>query len=162
MLTCVAFSALFRKVDYIEENRDLKSAIKETINFKIMGDIVFLYFALANFLNSLVYYVPIIFMKDRIIKLNIGDANDAVRLMVYFGLANAFGRAVFGYIADIKSLNRLMLYSSSVIAYGLVIALTIFANTYNLMIICIILYGATEGLQQFNTLFKFNIPFIWL
>jgi cyanate permease len=156
MFTCVAFSALFRKVDYIEENNDFKTALKESINFRIMRDKVFIYFAFANFISSLVYYVPILWMKDRIIKLGIGDANDAVMLMVYFGLANAFGRAVFGFIADNQSLNRIMLYSSSIIVYGITIALTTFAKTYQSMSICIVIYGAAEGLQLFLNLLLFN------
>lgn len=152
MFSCVAFSATFRKVDHIQEKGDIKTALKETINFGITRDIVFLYFAFANFINSLVYYVPIIFMKDRIIKLGIGDADDAVRLMVYFGLANAFGRAIFGFIADNQSLNRLMLYSSSVIVYGIAIALTTFANNYTLMALCYMIFGAAEGLLQIKSI----------
>ncbi|CAG2177127.1 unnamed protein product [Oppiella nova] len=122
MFSCVAFSSLFRKVDYMEEKSDLKTALTETFDFHILTDVVFVYFAFANFLCGAVYYVPIIFLKDHVVKTGIGTGGDAVNLMVFFGLSNAFGRAFFGYIADFPSLNRIILYGLSVLSYGVAIA----------------------------------------
>ncbi|CAG2171579.1 unnamed protein product, partial [Oppiella nova] len=45
MFSCVAFSSLFRKVDYMEEKSHLKTALTETFDFHILTDVVFVYFA---------------------------------------------------------------------------------------------------------------------
>ncbi|XP_054157000.1 monocarboxylate transporter 4-like [Oppia nitens] len=146
MFTCVGFSSLFRKVDYMQEKSDLKSALKETFNFKIFKDGVFIYFAIANFLNGSVFYVPIIFLKDHVVKTHIGTDAEAVQLLVYFGLSNAFGRAFFGYVADFQSLNRIVMYGLSIISYGVAIALMAsFGTQYIYMIVWVVMFGLSEG-----------------
>ena len=153
MFTCVIFATLFRNVqtNHIQEKsckkRALKSAFEETFNFRILKEILFLYFAFATLLNGTVYYVPVIFIKDHVKKTGIGNDRDAMHLMVVFGLADAVGRAVFGYVADNKSLNRLILYALSVISNGAAIGLiAAFGHNYTLLMIGFMIFGATEGL----------------
>ncbi|CAG2170221.1 unnamed protein product [Oppiella nova] len=148
MFSCVAFSSLFRKVDYMEEKSDLKTALKETFDFRILTDVVFVYFSFANFLYGAVYYVPIIFLKDHVVKTGMGTGGDAVNLIVYFGLSNAFGRVLFGYIADFPSLNRIILYGLSVLSYGVAVGLiAAFGQNYTILVILIIIFGLAEGLS---------------
>ncbi|CAG2101566.1 unnamed protein product [Medioppia subpectinata] len=147
MFTCIAFSAFFRKVDYMEEKSDLKSALKETFNFNILKDMVFLYYGFASFLNGTVFYVPIIFLKDHVVKTGMGTGADAVNLMVIFGFCNAFGRVFFGYIADFQSLNRILLYGLSIITYGIAIGLiaAFSIDNYKIMVFGIIVFGMAKG-----------------
>ncbi|CAG2164537.1 unnamed protein product [Oppiella nova] len=108
MFSCIAFSSLFRKVDYMEEKSHLKTALTETFDFHILTDVVFT---------------------------GMGTGGDAVNLMVFFGLSNAFGRAFFGYIADFPSLNRIILYGLSVLSYGVAIGLiAAFGQNYTLLL----------------------------
>ncbi|CAG2177565.1 unnamed protein product, partial [Oppiella nova] len=146
MFSCVAFSSLFRKVDYMEEKSHLKTALTETFDFRILTDVVFVYFAFVIFLCGAVYYVPIIFLKDHVVKTGMGTGGDAVNLMVFFGLSNAFGRAFIGYIADFLSLNRIILFGLSFLSYGVAIGLiAAFGQNYTLLIVLIIIFGLAEG-----------------
>ena len=146
MFTNVFFASLFRSVGDKQENQSLKTALKETVNFKIFKEPLFLYYGFALFLNSTVYYVPIIFLKDHLKKTKVGDEKDSVRLMVFLGLSNAFGRALFGYISDNESLNRTIIFAMAVISYGITMGIMA-AIKYNftIMIIGVILFGIAEG-----------------
>ena len=130
------------------ENKSLKSALKETFNFAILKEPLYLYYAFVNFLNGTVYYVPIIFLKDHIKKIGAGTDSDSVKIMVVLGLFNALGRGLFGYIADNKSLNRMLIYGMAVISYGLTMAIMA-AVQYNLTLIMVgtALFGIAEGMH---------------
>lgn len=148
MFTNVFYSSLFRKVGDRVENQSLKSALRETFNFKILTEFLFLYYAFANFLGGIVYYVPVIFLKDHIKKTGIGSDDDSVKIMVIFGLSNALGRALFGYIAENESINRTILFAMSVITYGLAIGLiAAFGHNFLLLTIGYLIFGIAEGLQ---------------
>ena len=156
MFTNVFFSSLFRKVDYMEEKPSLKNALQETFNFRILTEVLFVYFCVVNFFIGSVYYVPVIFLKDHVIKTGVGDHKDAMYIMVAFGLSNAFGRAVFGYIADNESLNRLICYAISVISYGIAIgAIAAFGHKFAHLLIGFMVFGATEGKSRY--VFKMSL-----
>jgi MFS family permease len=85
-------------------------------------------------------------MTERVVKTGIGSEWDAAMLTGYFGLANAFGRVLIGYLGDLFDERcRLWLYVGDIIILGVVICLSIFATNYVTMAVFLVTFGIFEG-----------------
>src|SRR5699024_1465955 len=107
MFLCVFFAATFRDPPYkqiananSQKEFSIRSAIKETFNFRILSNPMFAYFVIINTIASLVYYVPLLLTHDRLVRLELGNSRDGAVLMVFFGISNGIARTLFGYISD--------------------------------------------------------------
>lgn len=122
-----------------------KRAMVETFNFSIMKDKLFLYYILGNFINSIVYYTPVLITNDRVHRMDLGDVSDGATLMIYYGLANGFARTFFGYFCDKDYVNRTALYGVAIGLMGLVVGASNFATSLVFMEVCYVFMGIFEG-----------------
>ncbi|XP_015929018.1 monocarboxylate transporter 12-B [Parasteatoda tepidariorum] len=123
----------------------MRDAFKEMMNFKLMGDIIFLMFGFSNFFTNIGFNVPFVYIKDRAIGMNIADDVHASYLLSVIGIANTIGRVILGYMSDRSCINRLWLYNASLTLCGLSTALSSFCTSYYPMALYSAVFGATAG-----------------
>lgn len=113
--------------------RSFKAELSETMDISLMWDFVFVLFAVSNLLTSIGYCVPYVFLPDRAVMMEIADKRQASFLISIVGITNTVGRIVFGYIADFKFVNRLMMYNTVLVLCGLASFASSLCVTYPLM-----------------------------
>ena len=64
------------------------------------------------------------------------------------GIANIVGRLVIGFIADIKCVNRVMLYNTSLVIAGLFSVASVALWTFPLQMVYAFVYGFSIGASQ--------------
>ncbi len=115
--------------------------LSSMIDFSLMKDPVFQLIAWSHMLVSLGYCIPYIFLPDRA-KL-LGQSTDQGAFLVsIIGISNTVGRVVFGFVADRKGVDRLMLYATVLMLGGISTMLQSFCVYYELL--C--LYAAAIGM----------------
>ncbi|KAI2810932.1 Mct1p [Blomia tropicalis] len=133
---------LFR---WLNCSEDIIETFSEMIDLSLMRNYIFLIFSISNFLTSVGYHIPFIYLKDRIVELNVALPEEAGFFTAIIGVASTISRLVFGYLADHSFVNRLWLYIISVTFCGLVIMANSFITSYQLMAIFCTLFGVTCG-----------------
>ncbi|XP_075678332.1 monocarboxylate transporter 12-like isoform X2 [Dermatophagoides pteronyssinus] len=150
--TCLIFSAL-----YVEPNCPLPTSkhdmnskslfcqvIKETTDFSLLWKRKsFLLFVLNQFFLSLVFFTPIIIITDRIKRSGFGLSSSSIYFC--FGIANGFGRILFGYISTNFDIDNLWLLIIVTIALGATIWLTNLAHTFATIQLFYALFGIFFG-----------------
>jgi len=86
--------------------------------FRLLLDVVFILFAVSNLLTSIGFVVPYIFLPNRGLRLGF-SASESSLLISMVGISNTVGRLMFGYIADLKCVNRLILYNTVLVTCGI-------------------------------------------
>lgn len=99
--------------------RDFFNELRETMDISLLWDLVFMIFAISNLLTSIGYCVPYIFLPDRAQSMGIANRKQASFLVSIIGITNTIGRIIFGWIADFKFVNRLMLYNTVLVLCGI-------------------------------------------
>ena len=150
--TCLIFSAL-----YVEPNCPLPTSkhdmnskslfcqvIKETTDFSLLWKRKsFLLFVLNQFFLSLVFFTPIIIITDRIKRSGFGLSSSSIYFC--FGIANGFGRILFGYISTNFDIDNLWLLIIVTIALGATIWLTNLAYSFATIQLFYALFGIFFG-----------------
>lgn len=113
--------------------RSFTAELGETMDITLLWDFVFVLFAVSNLLTSIGYVVPYVFLPIRATTMEIADPRQASFLLSIIGITNTIGRIVFGYIADFKFVNRLMLYNTVLVLCGLASFVSSLCVTYPLM-----------------------------
>lgn len=126
---------------FIKLSPEMRDTLKQMLDFSLLKDPVFLLFAISNLCTSIGFNMPFIYLPDRALELGI-DSTDAAFLISVIGIANTFGRIVFGWLSDRQSVNRLYLYNSALTICGLWTALSPLCTTYPWLIA----YAACFGL----------------
>ena len=117
--------------------KDVWGTLSELMDFRLMLDVVFVLFAVSNFLTSIGFVVPYIFVPERGKILGFTKSQSAW-LISAIGISNTVGRVIFGYIADFKCINRLMMYNVALVLCGLVSILSSLCFNFALMMLYII------------------------
>lgn len=115
--------------------------LKEMMDCHLMIDVIFQLFAISNLLTSIGLCVPYVFLPDRATSLGL-QKNEGAFLISIVGISNTVGRIVFGFLADFKFINRLMLYNTVLVLCGVCSLLSALCFNYPLM--CV--YAASFGL----------------
>ncbi|XP_064615167.1 uncharacterized protein LOC135479278 [Liolophura sinensis] len=126
---------------FIKLSPEMRDTLKQMLDFSLLKDPVFLLFAISNLCTSIGFNMPFIYLPDRALELGI-DSTDAAFLISVIGIANTFGRIVFGWLSDRQSVNRLHLYNCALTICGLWTALSPLCTTYPWLIA----YAASFGL----------------
>ena len=134
---------LFKKFNFPDE---IKENFCEMIDLSLMRNEIFLIFSVSNFLTSIGYHIPFIFLKDWIVDNRIGSPQETGFFTSIIGLFSTISRLVFGYISDHSFVNRLWLYTISVTFCGIVIISNTVATTYKLLAIFCAFFGITCGM----------------
>ena len=109
---------------------DMRQTIHEMMDFRLFLDIVFILFAVSNLLTSIGFVVPYIFLPNRGLNEYKFNSDQSSWLISVVGISNTVGRVVFGYIADLKCVNRLMLYNTVLVVCGIFSVLSIWMATF--------------------------------
>lgn len=132
-----------------------------------MRDPVFLIFTLSNFLTSIGFNIPYVYIAAQAEVLNM-NKEQASYLLSIIGIANTVGRIILGYISDKPWVNRLLVYNicltscgigefystpSSFVSINLQICFSIFISASALSVLCYDFY--TMG--TYSTVFGFTI-----
>ncbi|XP_055334388.1 monocarboxylate transporter 12-like [Paramacrobiotus metropolitanus] len=123
----------------------VKIAVKETLDPALLTDWVFLYFTVSNFLTSLAFQVPYIFLPDRAEKNLEIEGEDAAFLLSIIGLANIAGRLIFGFLSDRPQINRLWLYNGAVTIAGVAMCLSVWCLNYAMLATFATVFGLFIG-----------------
>lgn len=106
-------TALFGCIPCSQETKD---TFTEIMDFSIFKDSVFIIFTMSNFLTSVGFNVPYVYVaqfgKER------GLQNPEL-LLSGIGMANTIGRIVLGYFSDKAYVNRLFVYNMCLTLCGI-------------------------------------------
>jgi len=120
---------------------------KKMIDLTLLKDPVFLLFAVSNFLTSIGFNAPFIYIPDRAEKeLGLTRTQGAMLLSVV-GVSNTVGRVLFGFTSDhpIVRRRRLFVYNGALTVCGVATMLSVYATTYYTMIAYAATFGITIG-----------------
>ncbi|PVD18876.1 hypothetical protein C0Q70_21433 [Pomacea canaliculata] len=124
---------------------EFREAFREMLSFALLKNPVFLMFAISNFLTSIGFNMPFIFLPDRA-KLAGIDETKAAWLLSAIGISNTVGRVVFGYVGDMQWVDRLMLYNTALVICGVATALSPFVGgNYELLVTYAVVFGIFIG-----------------
>ena len=124
-------------------------SLKQMCDFSLLKDIVFLMFVISNFFTSIGFNMPFIFLTDRAVDEGISE-EDAKWLVSAIGISNTVGRVLFGFLADRKGVNRLMLYNSALTICGVATALCPLCYNYPLLVLYACVFGLFIGECVYN------------
>ena len=138
-------------------NSYLAATLKIFTDFEILKNGIFLLFTISNLATSLGFYVPHIYLKDKVVLSNGSIENDdpmspnritgsdAAQLYGLIGLGSTVGRLVFGYLSDQPFINRLWLYIICVTVSGAGVLISAFTDSYSILAACSITFGLAGG-----------------
>ncbi|CAG7719375.1 unnamed protein product [Allacma fusca] len=127
---------------------EFRAGFHTMMDFSLLVDPVFLFFATSNFLTNVGFNVPYIYLADLSKDhLQIHDDKDPSLgyIVSSIGIANTVSRLVLGYFSDKKCVNRLYLYSSSLTICGVATGLAVHGFSLGTLAFCAALFGATGG-----------------
>jgi len=107
---------------------------------RLFLDSVFVLIAVSVLLTGIGYVVPYVFLPNRGLRLGF-DSNQSSWLISVVGISNTVGRFVFGFIASIKHVNSLMLYSTMIIICGICSVLSVLLTTFPLQMCYALCFG---------------------
>lgn len=120
------------------------NSLKQMCDFSLLKDPIFLMFVISNFFTSIGFNMPFIFLTDRAVDEGISEEN-AKWLVSAIGISNTIGRVVFGFLADRKGVNRLMLYNTALTICGIATALCPLCYNFPLLIVYACVFGLFIG-----------------
>ena len=113
-------------------------------DFSLLKDAIFLMFVISNFCTSIGFNMPFIFLTDRAVDEGISE-EQAKWLVSIIGISNTVGRVLFGFMADKKGVNRLLLYNSALTICGVATALCPLCFNYPLLVVYACVFGLFIG-----------------
>jgi predicted MFS family arabinose efflux permease len=124
--------------------KSLKNKLKGFIDFSLFSDVVFMFFAASNFLTSLGFNAPYIYIVKQAISVGF-EEHTADGFLSAIGISNTVGRLVIGYLGGLKKINRLYLYASVLTICGIATVLEPFATGFVGFLTYSIVFGFTSG-----------------
>nr|XP_040226142.2 monocarboxylate transporter 12-B [Anopheles coluzzii]XP_040226152.2 monocarboxylate transporter 12-B [Anopheles coluzzii]XP_049464187.1 monocarboxylate transporter 12-B [Anopheles coluzzii] len=125
-------------------SRETCDTFREMMNFSILKDPIFIIFTVSNFLTSVGFNVPYVYLAAQAQVLGIGS-KDASYLLGIIGIANTVGRIVLGYLSDKPWVNRLAVYNCSLAVCGIATALSVLCVDFYWLGVYSAVYGFTIG-----------------
>lgn len=124
---------------------EISETFHQMMSFTLLKNPVFLMFAISNFFTSIGFNMPFIYLPDRAILSGI-DEQSAAWLLSTIGIGNTLGRIVFGFMADLPWVNRLMLYNTALTICGVATFLCPFVGgNYELLVTYAAVFGIFIG-----------------
>ncbi|XP_022914399.2 monocarboxylate transporter 5 [Onthophagus taurus] len=132
------------KICGITCSRETKDTLREMLDFSLFKDVLFIIFTISNFLTSVGFNMPYVYIVSRAKSLGI-DQSHASFLLSVIGIANTIGRIILGYISDKPWVNRLWVYNVCLTVCGVSTALSAFATNFYTLSIYASIFGFTIG-----------------
>lgn len=123
---------------------ETKDTLKQMLDFSLFKDPIFVLFTVSNFLTSIGFNVPYVYIVSRARELGI-STDDASLLLAIIGIANTVGRIILGYVSDKPWVNRLLVYNMCLTICGVATALSAFCLDFTTMAIYASVFGFTIG-----------------
>ncbi|KAF2359700.1 Major facilitator superfamily [Trinorchestia longiramus] len=120
------------------------SALSSLTDLGLLSDPIFLLFAASNFLTSIGFYAPYIFIVDRALDIGI-VAEKTPMLLAVVGISNTISRVVLGYVSDLAWVNRLLVYNTALTICGLATCFSIWMTSYEWQLFYAAMFGCTSG-----------------
>jgi len=133
------------EIDLYQKPKVLIEKLKNIIDLSIFLDFIFVFFGISNFLTSLGFNAPFIFIQDQATSVGI-PAEQAAWLLSTIGISNTVGRVILGLLADLKSMNRLYLYGTVLAVCGLATCVEPFFTSFTGLFIYSVVFGFTSGM----------------
>ncbi len=124
--------------------KEIGESLANSIDLSLLKDFVFLFFSISNFLTSLGFNTPFIYIVDQALLLDIQPAK-ADMLLSTIGISNMVGRILLGILSNLKGVNRLYLYATVITICGIATAIEPFCTTFIGLLIYAIVFGFTSG-----------------
>lgn len=121
--TSVDASRVRRRDDHVEEkcqwlpcSSDFKAALAAMLDVTLLVDPIFILFSISNFLTSVGFYIPYVYIVAMSEKWGIPNPQYLISII---GASNLLGRIILGYISDKPWVNRLMAYNTCLTIAGI-------------------------------------------
>lgn len=131
--------------------REKLAHMTHDMDFGLFKDPVFIFFAVSNFLTSLGFNTPYIYIVDQATFQSI-PSDKAVLLLSTIGVSNTVGRVLLGLLSDMKWVNRLHLYASVITICGISTIIEPFCTNFTGLFIYAIVFGFTSGKSTFSVI----------
>lgn len=125
-------------------SKETSDTFREMMDFSIMRDPIFIIFTVSNFLTSVGFNVPYVYLAAQAGVLQI-DTKQASYLLGVIGIANTVGRIILGYLSDKPWVNRLLVYNLSLTICGLATAFSVMCLDFYSLATYSAVYGFTIG-----------------
>ncbi|KAK7597972.1 hypothetical protein V9T40_014928 [Parthenolecanium corni] len=119
---------------------ECKDTIAEMTDFSLFRDVIFVLFILSNFLTSIGYNLPYLYLPNLLEEKNYPEAWSSYMIST-IGAGNTAGRIILGYIADNPAVNRLFIYNICLSICGI----ACFANAFCSGLVQYLVYAFTFG-----------------
>jgi len=140
--------------------KKMHQPIRSMTDFRLFLDVVFILFAVSSLLSGIgfnVYYISwnyrISYNRDAAVRLQ-GQASWLISVV---GISNIVGRLMFGYIADMKCVNRLMLYNTVLVICGICSVISVVMDNFMLLTCYSFIFGFFVGMYIFQQLDRLSI-----
>uniref|UniRef100_A0A146M148 Monocarboxylate transporter 5 n=1 Tax=Lygus hesperus TaxID=30085 RepID=A0A146M148_LYGHE len=124
--------------------QETADTLQEMLDCSLFLEPVFILYVISNFFTSIGFNVPYVYIvklaSDRGV-----DEDSANLLLSVVGLANTFGKAFLGYVADKPWVNRLYMYNISLTVCGLSCIMCIACSTFTTFAIVAAIFGLSCG-----------------
>ncbi|XP_063913750.1 monocarboxylate transporter 9 isoform X1 [Zophobas morio] len=125
-------------------SQETKDTLKEMLDVSLFNDWIFIIFTLSNFLTSVGFNVPYVYIVPKAKSLDL-SAEEASMLLSIIGIANTVGRIILGYISDKPWVNRLTVYNWCLTLCGVATTLSAFCPTFYSLALYASVFGFTIG-----------------
>ncbi|KAG5683471.1 hypothetical protein PVAND_012749 [Polypedilum vanderplanki] len=125
-------------------SQETHDTIKKMMSFGLLRDPIFILFAVSNFLTSIGFNMPYVYIAAQAEVLQINKQNASL-LISTIGAANTIGRIILGYISDKPWINRLHVYNICLTICGVSTALSAFCFEFWGLAIYSAVFGFTIG-----------------
>ncbi|XP_013182942.2 monocarboxylate transporter 12 [Amyelois transitella] len=128
--------------EWLPCSEEFKKALSTMLDFSLLVDPIFILFALSNFLTSIGFYIPFVYIVPMSEKLGVTNSAYLISIM---GAANLFGRIFLGFISDKPWVNRLTAYNVCLIIAGISTGITMVCWEFWGFAIYSTIFGFTIG-----------------
>lgn len=91
-------------------SQETKDTLHEMLDFSLLKDVIFVVFTISNFLTSIGFYIPYVYIVSKAKSVGLSD-DEGSYLLSIIGIGNTLGRIVLGFISDKPWVNRLQVYN---------------------------------------------------
>lgn len=91
-------------------SKETKDTLRQMMHFGLLRDPVFIIFAVSNFLTSIGFNIPYVYIAAQADVLGFTSEQGSYLLSI-IGIANTVGRIILGYVSDKTWVNRLLVYN---------------------------------------------------
>ncbi|CAD6227840.1 GSCOCG00006298001-RA-CDS [Cotesia congregata] len=148
ILACaILFKPVAKTATIIDKSncQSVNKSKKATINLSIWKKKRYVVWASAIPLALFGYFVPYVYIGSFVIKSFGKEFNRKIPVMC-IGITSGIGRLVFGYIADLPRVNRILLQQISFISIGiLTMLLPLTPPYYSALVVIALLFGLFDG-----------------